>query len=174
MEGDGGAFGGGGAISDDEANSWEDSMSESDGEADEEYDEEEYDEEKSPSIGANETDKRDCESSGADDEKNEPEYTYGAKRLIANVYCSEYDSVRKVLRKVVGFKLREYAEDWEGAIVRNEHNQKLSKVWDLTWHDLSIAADFLAKMHLYQKVNHYPGMYVVTRKNHLARNLMRM
>lgn len=113
---------GAGAISDDEANSWEDSMSESDGEADEEYDEEEYDEEKSPSIGANDTDKREGESSGDEKHLHEPEYAYGAKRLIANVYCSEYDIVSKVLRKVVGFKLREYAEDWEGAIIRNEHN----------------------------------------------------
>ena len=91
-----------------------------------------------------------------------------------NVYCTEYDVIRKVARKVLGYKLREYPEDHEGAIRRGEHAQKLVKEWDVSWHDLSITPDFLAKLNPYQKVNHYPGMYAVTRKNHLARNLMRM
>ena len=29
-------------------------------------------------------------------------------------------------------------------------------------------------MEPYQKVNQYPGIYVITRKNNLARNLMKM
>lgn len=44
----------------------------------------------------------------------------------------------------------------------------------MSWHDLGITADFLSKMQPYQKVNQYPGMYVITRKNYLARNLMKM
>ena len=54
-----------------------------------------------------------------------------------------------------------------------EKGGKLGK-WDLTWHDMGISADFLTKMESYQKVNHFPGMYIVCRKNHLARNLMKM
>jgi tubulin polyglutamylase TTLL6/13 len=50
----------------------------------------------------------------------------------------------------------------------------LSPIWDVSIHDGGVTADFLTKMLPYQKINHYPGMYVVTRKNHLARNLMRM
>ena len=91
-----------------------------------------------------------------------------------NVYCTEYDVIKKVGRKVLNWKLKEYKEDHDGAIRRGQHNQKLCKDWDISWHDLSITADFLSKLSPYQKVNHYPGMYVVTRKNHLARNLMRM
>ena len=91
-----------------------------------------------------------------------------------NVYCTEYDVIKKVARKSLGFKLRNYMEDHDGAIRRGQHNQKLVKEWDVSWHDLSITPDFLAKLNPYQKVNHYPGMYSITRKNHLARNLMRM
>jgi tubulin polyglutamylase TTLL6/13 len=39
---------------------------------------------------------------------------------------------------------------------------------------LSITPDFLAKMMPWQKVNMYPGIYIISRKNNLARNLMRM
>jgi hypothetical protein len=51
-------------------------------------------------------------------------------------------------------KLRYYEEDHEGALNDyGEGGQKLSTDWDFTWHDLSISADFLAKMAPYQKVN---------------------
>lgn len=96
------------------------------------------------------------------------------KRIIINCFCTEYDIVKKVARKECYYKLREYEEDYDGAVIKGESGQKLSKHWDISWHDLSIAPDFLSKMYSYQKVNHYPGMYVVTRKHHLARNLMRM
>ena len=94
--------------------------------------------------------------------------------MYMNVYCTEYDVIKKVARKVLGYKMREYPEDHDGAIRKGQHNQKLVKEWDVSWHDLSITPDFLAKLNPYQKVNHYPGMYAITRKNHLARNLMRM
>lgn len=172
---------GGAGLSDDEANSWEDEMSDSEAEGDD-YDEEDYDEEgASPQAKCDED---------ADDERSENEERskkgeleeFGSdsdipahKRLIMNVHCTEYDVVKKVGRKFCSFKLKEYPEDHDGGIsIHGDHNQKLRGDWDISWHDLSISADFLAKMHQYQKINHYPGMYVVTRKNHLARNLMRM
>ena len=66
-----------------------------------------------------------------------------------NVHYTEYDVVMKVARKVLGYKLREYKEDHEGAIWRGQHNQKLVKEWDVSWHDLPITADFLTKMNPY-------------------------
>ena len=36
--------------------------------------------------------------------------------MVMNVYCTEYDVVQKVARKMLGFKLREYKEDHEGSI----------------------------------------------------------
>ena len=35
-----------------------------------------------------------------------------------NVYCTEYDVVQKVGRKILGYKLREYKEDHDGSIRR--------------------------------------------------------
>lgn len=40
-------------------------------------------------------------------------------------------------------------EDADGAIVKGQRGQKLSKVFDLTWHDLGVNTEFLAKLKLY-------------------------
>lgn len=44
--------------------------------------------------------------------------------------------------------------------------------WDIYWTDFAIDTDILIKMHLFQKINHYPGMQVLARKNLLGLNLM--
>ena len=177
----------GGVVSDDEDNSWEDSVSDSDGSVGREdyYDQEDYDEE-SPSPLPKKARKAKLTgeelkngSLGQDQEKKvqpeeEEEEVEKSGPLYMNLYCTEYEVIKKVARKVLGYKLREYPEDHDGAIRKGEHNQKLVKEWDVSWHDLSITPDFLAKLNPWQKVNHYPGMYAITRKNHLARNLMRM
>jgi len=49
-----------------------------------------------------------------------------------------------------------------------------TKEWDLYWHDLYISPEFLAKVKPYQKVNHFPGLECLSRKNLLGKNLMRM
>ena len=163
-------FDGDGNISDEIANSWEEDVSESDEDAENYYDEEE--ETKKEGSEGNKDNQADGEALVEDDDDLEDDGTGG--RLLMNIHCTEYDVIKKVARKGLGFKLRNYAEDHDGAIRKGERNQKLVKEWDATWHDLSITPDFLAKLNPYQKVNHYPGMYSITRKNHLARNLMRM
>jgi len=42
------------------------------------------------------------------------------------------------------------------------------------WTDNAVQPETLARMQTYQKINHFPGMYSLARKNHLGRNLMRM
>ena len=92
-----------------------------------------------------------------------------------NVNCTEYDVVSRVAKRICNFRIKEFDEDHDGGINNHgEKNQKLKTEWDVSWHDLGITADFLNKMEPYQKVNQYPGMYVITRKNYLARNLMKM
>jgi tubulin polyglutamylase TTLL6/13 len=91
-----------------------------------------------------------------------------------NVGNTIYDVIKKVAKKQLGFRLKEQEEDQDGRVIRGEGGQKLSPTWDICWHDAGVTADYFSKMLPYQKINHYPGMYVVTRKNHLARNLMRM
>jgi tubulin polyglutamylase TTLL6/13 len=44
--------------------------------------------------------------------------------------------------------------------------------WDVYWTDFSIDAEILIKMHLFQKINYFPGIYTIARKNLLGMNLM--
>lgn len=46
--------------------------------------------------------------------------------------------------------------------------------WDLRWTDNAVQPEVLARMHEHQRINHFPGMYSLARKNHLGKNLMRM
>ena len=46
--------------------------------------------------------------------------------------------------------------------------------WDIFWTDGLIQVDKLYRMKPYQRINHFPGMYALARKNNLARNLQRM
>ena len=46
--------------------------------------------------------------------------------------------------------------------------------WDVFWTDGAVLPETFAKMKLYQKINHFPGMYALSRKNNLARNLARI
>ena len=63
-----------------------------------------------------------------------------------NVHCTEYDIVSRVAKKLLNFRIRDYEEDHDGAVVNGEGNKRLRQDWDITWHDLGITADFLAKM----------------------------
>jgi tubulin polyglutamylase TTLL6/13 len=46
--------------------------------------------------------------------------------------------------------------------------------WDLRWTDAAVSVDALSKMHSHQKVNHFPGMNTLSRKNNLAKNMLKM
>ena len=46
--------------------------------------------------------------------------------------------------------------------------------WDLYWTDNSVTPEQLGKMKHYQKINHFPGMFTLSRKNYLARNLTKI
>lgn len=43
--------------------------------------------------------------------------------------------------------------------------------WDIMWRDGSVPLNLLSQMKLLQKVNHFPGMFEISRKNCLAKNL---
>lgn len=46
--------------------------------------------------------------------------------------------------------------------------------FDICWTDNSVKPEILARMQPHQKINHFPGMSVLSRKNNLGRNLMKM
>lgn len=143
-----------------------------DGDEDEEEDE---DEEDSPLPIKEKTIKKQPIKALSKQKEEPPPKKKKNRRNIVNVYCTEYDVVPKCAKKIFNCRLKYFEEDHEGAVNdQGEGAQKLSPEWDLTWHDLSISADFLAKMAPYQRVNQYPGIYVISRKHNLARNLMKM
>ncbi|XP_067009364.2 tubulin polyglutamylase ttll6 [Anabrus simplex] len=77
------------------------------------------------------------------------------KLSICTVNC-RYEVVRHVATK---FGMKEVGED--------EH-------WNLYWTDLSVTNERLKDMKRFQKINHFPGMLEICRKDLLARNLNRM
>lgn len=46
--------------------------------------------------------------------------------------------------------------------------------FDLCWTDNVVKPELLARMQSHQKINHFPGMYILSRKNNLGRNLMKL
>jgi tubulin polyglutamylase TTLL6/13 len=46
--------------------------------------------------------------------------------------------------------------------------------WNLCWTDSIVPVEFCREMRRYQKINHFPGMFEICRKDLLARNLNRM
>ena len=82
-----------------------------------------------------------------------------SKKLVMNVSSTKYEVVRYVAKKLNGWKLS-HAEEGED--------------FDVWWTDGAVQPEKLASMKAYQKINHFPGMYALARKNNLAKNLMRM
>ncbi|XP_055085811.1 tubulin polyglutamylase ttll6 [Periophthalmus magnuspinnatus] len=78
------------------------------------------------------------------------------KRLWINLTNCKYESVRRAARR---YGLREAAEGED---------------WTLFWTDCSVSLDRVKDMKRYQKINHFPGMSEICRKDLLARNLNRM
>lgn len=46
--------------------------------------------------------------------------------------------------------------------------------WDVLWNDHQIEPEILIRMHLFQKISHYPGIHVLARKNLLGLSFMEM
>ncbi|XP_030610170.1 tubulin polyglutamylase ttll6 isoform X2 [Archocentrus centrarchus] len=78
------------------------------------------------------------------------------KRLWINLTNCKYESVRRAAHR---YGLRE-AMDGED--------------WTLFWTDCSVSLDRVKDMKRYQKINHFPGMNEICRKDSLARNMNRM
>ena len=78
-------------------------------------------------------------------------------RMVMNILNTKYEIVRYVAKKMFDFRLTKEDDD----------------DWDIYWLDGGCESELLSKMRPYQKVNHFPGMYALSRKNHLGRHLMR-
>ncbi|XP_039083591.1 tubulin polyglutamylase TTLL6 isoform X3 [Hyaena hyaena] len=78
------------------------------------------------------------------------------KRLVINLSACRYESVRRAAQQ---YGLREGGE---------------SNDWTLYWTDYSVSLERVMEMKSYQKINHFPGMSEICRKDLLARNMSRM
>lgn len=79
-------------------------------------------------------------------------------KVVFNVSDTKYDVVKYVGKELFNWKLS-YESDGD---------------WDVFWTDSAVVPETLARMDPYQKINHFPCMYSLARKNHLGRYLMRM
>ena len=79
-------------------------------------------------------------------------------RIIVNITNTEYDSVKDLMKNKFGFKL----------------STDINFEWDLFWADTGVTEEMLCRMKKFQKVNHYPSMNCLARKNNLGKNLMCM
>ena len=98
-----------------------------------------------------------CDNASDDESPNKVKKTRKRERLILNVAHTQYPVVKEV-GKLFNFK-----------ITRNDDAD-----WDLVWLDGALPPEKMLRMKSHQKANHYPGMYALSRKNHLGRNLMKM
>ncbi|CAG9315026.1 unnamed protein product [Blepharisma stoltei] len=80
-------------------------------------------------------------------------------RIICNIAFTKYEIVKHVAGTLFKWGLS---------------NDKLDENWDIMWTDSAVPPDKLSNMKQYQKINHFPGMYNVSRKNYLAYNLMKL
>jgi len=67
--------------------------------------------------------------------------------------------------------IEDVAEELEWKVQRK---MKAGKAWDVLWTDHHIQPELLFKLQLYQKVSHFPGIHVLSRKNLLGLSLMDM
>ncbi|XP_062998448.1 tubulin polyglutamylase TTLL13 [Elgaria multicarinata webbii] len=91
----------------------------------------------------------------------EPEETRRKRKkkhrlLSINLTNCKYESVRRAARRC---GLKEVGEDEE---------------WTVYWTDCSVSLERVMDMKRFQKINHFPGMAEICRKDLLARNLNRM
>lgn len=77
-----------------------------------------------------------------------------ANRLIMHIANTKYAVVKHVGKKVYGYKL-----------TKDDSN------WDLQWTDTYVSLETIGKMRGYQRINHFPGMEGLARKNLLSNNL---
>ncbi|XP_033903114.3 tubulin polyglutamylase ttll6-like, partial [Acipenser ruthenus] len=102
------------------------------------------------------TQKTGREIQGANDEAQRKKKKKKRKWIGINLTNCKYESVRRATR-VLG--LREVGDDED---------------WTVYWTDYSVSMERVIEMKRYQRINHFPGMSEICRKDLLARNMNRM
>jgi len=117
------------------------------------FDAEDYGEDEGEGAGEDKSQQADDEKREADKKKKKKKKKKWLSICLTN--C-KYDVVRRTSKK---FGFKEVSDDDD---------------WTLYWTDFSVALERVMEMKKYQKINHFPGMNEICRKDMLARNLNRM
>lgn len=113
-----------------------------------------------------------AESVGVEDNDNYPKFK-DKERLVINMSNTKYFVIGFVAKSLFNFKISYKKQEIE-EMDSNSYQQDQNEDWDIFWTDAGVLPERIAKMKPYQKVNHFPGMFQLARKNHLARNLIKM
>ena len=62
-------------------------------------------------------------------------------------------------------------EDLKWRITRNEN---FNSEWDVYFAEYGVDSEMLSQMKPYQKINHFPAMYLIARKTYLGKNLKKL
>lgn len=90
--------------------------------------------------------------------KHKPRPIKSKSRIVINISCCKYEIVRHVTKKLQGWRLTKSEEE----------------DWDLFWSDAPITPEKFRELKQHQKINHFPSMTSLGRKNQLSRNLTRL
>lgn len=94
-----------------------------------------------------------------EEEEEEPVPRGRTRRIVINLSKTQYEVVKDVARSPLHWRISYKEEDDN---------------WDVFWLDTGMTPERLMHMKPYQKINHFPGMYTLARKNTLANNLNNM
>lgn len=83
--------------------------------------------------------------------------------LIYSLLDTQYQIIKDIAKKEFGWRVTSQRDPWLPGVD-----------WDVQWTDLAPPLDRFPKIKPYQKINHFPGMFNIARKNYLARNLKKM
>jgi tubulin polyglutamylase TTLL6/13 len=117
--------------------------------------------------------KKFAETVGVEDNNNYSRFK-NKERLVVNLSNTKYFVVKFVAKSIFNFKCTYKQHDVENMDIHALDFPNEKEDWDLFWTDAGVLPERVAKMKPYQKVNHFPGMFQLARKNHLARNLTKM
>mmetsp|Transcript_43854 Transcript_43854/g.42362 ORF Transcript_43854/g.42362 Transcript_43854/m.42362 type:complete len:118 (-) Transcript_43854:1291-1644(-) len=81
-------------------------------------------------------------------------------KIIINISKCTYDIIPEVAKADLNWKV--------------SRNENFSAEWDVFWADLGVDSDMLSMMKPYQKINHFPAMYLIARKTFLGKNLKKI
>ncbi|OMJ72396.1 hypothetical protein SteCoe_29189 [Stentor coeruleus] len=88
-----------------------------------------------------------------------PSRRKAGKKITINIAFTQYEIIQKISQSL-GWRVKSIDDDEDDS--------------DLIWTDCSVQPEKLCKMKPYQKINHFPNMHEIARKNFLAKNLNKL